>query len=83
MRFFFKQYAAPLTKAFVWPSFHSSLCTDVPPRLYTGFFILTILRKDSINETAAWLAQLAGRRSAGRLEVAGSNPGRTNTMPGL
>ena len=31
--------------------------------------------------TAAWLAQLGERRSTER-EVAGSNPGRTNT-PGL
>ena len=29
--------------------------------------------------TAAWLAQLGERRSAER-EVAGSNPGRTNTQ---
>ena len=41
--------------------------------------IFTILRKGSFNETATWLAQLAERRSAGR-EVAGSNPGRTNTQ---
>ena len=40
--------------------------------------IFTILRKGSFNEIAAWLAQLAGRRSAGP-EVAGSNFGRTNT----
>ena len=30
-------------------------------------------------KTAAWLAQLGERRSAER-EVAGSNPGRTNTL---
>ena len=30
-------------------------------------------------QTAAWLAQLGERRSAER-EVAGSNPGRTNTQ---
>ena len=41
--------------------------------------IFTILRKGSFKETAAWLAQLAGRRSAGP-EVAGSNFGRTNTQ---
>ena len=41
--------------------------------------IFTILRKGSINETAAWLVQLGERRSA-RPEVEGSNPGRTNTQ---
>ena len=34
--------------------------------------------KGTYNEPAAWLAQLGERRSAER-EVAGSNPGRTNT----
>ena len=41
--------------------------------------IFTILRKGSINETGTWLVQLGERRSAGP-EVAGSNPGRTNTQ---
>ena len=35
-------------------------------------------RQTDNTKTAAWLAQLGERRSAKR-EVAGSNPGRTNT----
>ena len=38
-------------------------------------YIFTVLHKGSINETAAWLAQLAERCSTGQ-EVAGSNHGR-------
>ena len=41
--------------------------------------IFTILRKGPFNDTAAWLAQYAERRSAGP-EVAASNFGRTNTQ---
>ena len=61
-------------------------CVQTYPLVCTQAFsfsqlLLTyLLRKGSINETAAWLAQLAERRSAGRSEVAGSNPGRTNTQ---
>ena len=40
------------------------------------FIFLSI---QGIKITAAWLAQLGERRSAER-EVAGSNPGRTNTQ---
>ena len=41
--------------------------------------ILVFLLTESWGHTAAWLTQLGERRSAER-EVAGSNPGQTNTQ---
>ena len=47
-------------------------------RCFTILSVSILISLLGVN-TAAWLAQLGERRSAER-EVAGSNPGRTNTQ---
>ena len=49
------------------------------PKLYVIIGPEDIDISHKLHLTAAWLAQLGERRSAER-EVAGSNPGRTNTQ---
>ena len=50
----------------------STLCKSIDSELY-------LLKLSHKSHFTAWLAQLGERRSAER-EVAGSNPGRTNTQ---
>ena len=56
--------------------FHA-ICRTLNTSICLAFVAFS--RKGSFNETAAWLAQYAERRSAVP-EVAVSNPGRTNTQ---
>ena len=76
---------APGTKIFVVPGEHSfssfqvEIFTGSVCVLLTSVSLKLIKIRIKIFFTAAWLAQLGERRSAER-EVAGSNPGRTNTQ---